>query len=78
MKRITSSEFREGFTEIEEPVEVMRYKRRLGTWYPDGVMPTRAPITPDKTGQINDPELKKAKQKRADEILARLPKATSW
>lgn len=36
MKQVQSAEFRKGFAAETEPVEVMKYREVLGTWYPAG------------------------------------------
>jgi len=36
MKEITTATFRDTFLELDEPVQVRRYKEVVGTYYPTG------------------------------------------
>jgi len=39
MKQVQAAEFRIGFSGLAEPVEVLKYKQVIGTWYPAGEAP---------------------------------------
>lgn len=48
MKQIQASQFRTTFGTYDEPVEVVKYKQVLGTWYPTGAEPfEEPPVTTD-------------------------------
>jgi hypothetical protein len=59
MKQVQAAEFRIGFSGMTEPVEVVKYKTVIGTWYP-GEAPTLGTV------QVDVAEMEPVKMKMAE------------
>jgi hypothetical protein len=81
MKQMTTSEFRSRFPDIDEPVEIRKYREMIGTYIPAGSVPIRGPITPDKTGDVKREDIARKGQKHrdaVDAILGKIPRLVEW
>jgi hypothetical protein len=47
MRQVQSADFRKLFNTFLEPIEVVKYKERIGTWYPKNVEPARPQVVVD-------------------------------
>ena len=61
MKQVQAAEFRIGFSGLAEPVEVLKYKQVIGTWYPAGQEPMAL-----GTVQVDVADTEPVKNKMAD------------